>query len=129
MCSLITRRLHEQAQSHRKSVGAQTVGKSDSNKKPVIRHKLDMRKVDHFFSWLWNKGFVQLMSWGKLTTQFSSGDRTEFGKVVLQLGRSNLIRLYQQDCAATMSYFVPFYGKTLKYSNWNCRIGTGTWNL
>lgn len=79
----------------------------------IVRHKLDMEKASNFFSFLFDHGYIQIMSWGTLKMQFSSGETATFGKVILEQSRSQLVRLYLQDCAARIPPYETLHERTL----------------
>lgn len=115
MSPFITAHILRLARSHREDTG---IGRP-VQKPMIVRHKLDMQKASHFFSWMFDKGMVQFMSWGTSKLQFTSGEEEQIGRVMLQNTRSNLIRLYLQDCkeaneeGLTEKSFEPLHERTL----------------
>ncbi len=67
-------------------------------KEKLRRIRLDLEETEHFFEYLLNNDFLQLMSWGSQVLKFESGAEEEIGGVLQATLSSSAIQSYHSAC-------------------------------
>ena len=66
--------------------------------KKSVRQKLDMLKVEHFYDFMFDSGFIQDVAYGTAVMELDSGKMIEIPKSVHQLQRRHIIHVYENFC-------------------------------
>ena len=66
--------------------------------KKSVRQKLDMLKVEHFYDFVFDSGFIQDVAYGAAVMELDSGKTIEIPKPVCQLRMRHIIHIFENFC-------------------------------